>query len=104
MLPDDSPQSEPAPDITGATIIARSPSVLTSEVDGEIIMMSIGQGRYFGLNDIASDIWQRIDPPRAFDDLVDQLAAAYSADRATIAADVLALLGEMLARNVVVLD
>src|ERR1700687_2702883 len=87
--------------ITDATVIARSPSVLTAEVEGEIVMMSIERGRYFGLDDIGSDIWKRIDPPCSFAALIDRLAADYDADRATIAADVHALLGRMAAQDVV---
>jgi hypothetical protein len=51
--------SRPASSIVDATIVSRGPSVLTAEVDGEIVMMSIKQGRYFGLDDIGSDIWKR---------------------------------------------
>jgi Coenzyme PQQ synthesis protein D (PqqD) len=87
--------------IGDATMISRSPSVLTAEVDGEIVMMSIEQGRYFGLDDIGSDIWKRIEPPCSFAALVDGLAADYDADRATIAADVHSLLGRMVEQDVV---
>src|SRR5216684_1383531 len=87
--------------IADATVISRSPSVLTAEVDGEIVMMSIEQGRYFGLDDIGSDIWNRIEPPCSFTALIDRLVAEYDADRATIAADVQALLGRMAAQDVV---
>lgn len=87
--------------IGDATMISRSPSVVTAEVDGEIVMMSIEQGRYFGLDDIGSDIWKRIEPPCSFATLVDGLAAAYEADRATIATDVQNLLGRMVEQDVV---
>jgi hypothetical protein len=90
-----------APAIADATVISRSPSVLTADVDGEVVMMSIEQGRYFGLDDIGSDIWQRIEPPCSFAVLIDRLAADYDADRATIAADVQTLLGRMAAQDVV---
>jgi hypothetical protein len=92
---------EPHPTIVDATVISRSPSVLTAEVDGEVVMMSIEQGRYFGLDDIGSDIWRRIEPPCSFAVLVDRLASDYDADRATIAADVQALLDRMVAQDVV---
>ena len=87
--------------ITDATVISRSPSVLTAEVEGEIVMMSIEQGRYFGLDDIGSDIWKRIEAPCSFAALIDRLMVDYEADRATIAADVQALLGRMAAQDVV---
>ena len=82
-------------------MISRSPAVLTAEVDGEIVMMSIEQGRYFGLDDIGSDIWKRIEAPCSFAELIDRLMADYDSDRATIAADVRALLERMAAQDAV---
>ena len=96
-----SPSPAALPTIGAATLISRSPSVLTAEVDGEIVMMSIEQGRYFGLDDIGSDIWNRLEQPCSFATLVDRLVADYEADRATIAADVEALLGRMAEQDVV---
>jgi Coenzyme PQQ synthesis protein D (PqqD) len=87
--------------ITNVTRISRNPSILVAEVDVEIVMMSIQQGQYFGLDDIGSDVWKRIDPPCLFADLVDELSRDYDADRATIAADVGQLLCKMAAHNVV---
>jgi hypothetical protein len=88
-------------DIVDSTIISRSPSVLTAEVDGEVVMMSIEQGQYFGLDDIGSDIWKRIERPCSFAALIDGLAVDYDADRATILADVHSLLLRMAEQDVV---
>jgi hypothetical protein len=87
--------------IAGTTVLSRSPSVVTADVEGEIMMMSIVHGRYWNLDDVGTDIWKRIEPPCTFDALVDALAAEYDAERATIAADVQALLQRMLAEDVV---
>jgi hypothetical protein len=92
---------KPAAPVTDATLVSRSPSVLTAQVDDQILMMSIERGSYFGLDDIGSDIWHRIEPPCSFAELVDRLAADYDADRATIAADVKALLDRMVANDVI---
>ena len=93
--------TDPTSAITDATILSRSPSVLAAEVDGEVVMMSIERGHYFGLDDIGSDIWKRLEQPRSFSTLIDGLAADYDADRATIAADDRALLDRMMADDVV---
>jgi hypothetical protein len=95
---------DPAAPVAEATRIARSPSVLAAEVDGEIVMMSIEKGSYFGLDDIGSDIWRRIDPPCSFVELIDRLAGDYAAEREIIAADVRALLLRMAAQDVVKLS
>lgn len=94
-------EAGPAACITETTTIVRSPAVLAAEVDGEIVMMSIEQGRYFGLDDIGSDIWKRIEQPCSFAALIDSLTADYDADRGTIAADVTALLARMAEQDVV---
>jgi hypothetical protein len=89
------------PLVSETTSIARSPSVLAAEVDGEIVMMSIEKGCYFGLDDIASDIWKRIEPACTFAALIDGLVADYDSDRETIARDVRSLLETMAAQDVV---
>ena len=99
-MPDQS-SSQPAGAIADATIVSRSPSVLTAKMDGEIVMMSIEQGCYFGLDHIASDIWKRIEPPCSFAALIDGLAADYEADRTTIVTDVQSLLCHMVERDIV---
>jgi hypothetical protein len=93
--------AEEAGQITDVTVISRSPSVVSAEVDGEIVMMSIEQGRYFGLDDIGSDIWKRIERPCSFATLIDGLTVHYESDRATVAADVQSLLGRMAEHDVV---
>lgn len=87
--------------VADTTVISRSPSVMAAEVDGEIVMMSIEKGSYFGLDDIGSDIWKRIEQPCSFATLVDALAADYDADRNTIVSDVTVLLGQMAEQDVV---
>jgi hypothetical protein len=90
------------PEAIGATtVVARSPSVVTAEVGGELVVMSIERGHYFGLDAVGTDVWRRIEPPCSFADLIEALAADYGADRTTIAADVRSLLTRMLAQDVV---
>jgi hypothetical protein len=104
MSTEQSEQAGAATQITETTLIARSPSALTSEVEGKVMMMSITRNRYFGLNETGSDIWRRIERPCSFSELVDHLTADYAADRETIAADVRAVVSRMLALDMVTLS
>jgi hypothetical protein len=92
---------QPPAAIGDDTLVCRGTSVLTGGVSGETVMMNIKSGRYFGLDDIGSAIWQRLEAPRRFGDLVDQLAADYDADPATIMDDVRTLLAEMATYDLV---
>jgi hypothetical protein len=89
--------------IGDATLIHRTNTVLTAAVGQEIVMMDIESGRYLGLDDIGSAIWQRLETPCTFGALVDGLVVEYDADRTVIAEDVRKLLSEMAAHKVVAL-
>jgi hypothetical protein len=98
------PSGQPPAVIQDDTLISRSTSVLTAGVSRETVMMSVETGRYYGLDDIGSKIWQGLEAPRRFGQLVDQLVADYDADRATIADDVRKLIVEMAAHDLVKLS
>jgi len=95
------PSARPTPPIDDATIIRRGGSFLTAGVGDETVMMNASTGRYFGLDDIGSDIWRRLETPLSFGALIDALTAHYQADRAVIADDVRKLLAEMAADDLV---
>ena len=75
--------------------------MLTAEVDKQIVMMDIESGRYLGLDDIGSVMWQRLETPRTFGELIDGLVADYDADRSVIGDDVRKLLLDMAAHDMV---
>jgi hypothetical protein len=84
-----------------ASRVRRSEDQIAAPVDDEIIILSVERGSYFGLDDIGSDIWERLATPMRVDALCDALAAEYDADRATIERDVLALLDKLAAAGLV---
>jgi hypothetical protein len=87
--------------IPDATRLSRNPTLHVAKVRDEIVMMNSQGDHYFGLDDIGSDIWERIEPPCTIADLIDRLSADYDADRATIATDVMALLKRLVAEDIV---
>lgn len=85
--------------ITTTATVRRKPDVMTAEVDGEIVLMSLQSGYYFGLNAVSSDIWRRMEVPVRIDALCDALAEAYTGDRAQIETDVLTFLNALSERQ-----
>ena len=61
----------------------------------------VGPERLFVPDEIALEILRLIDGTRSVDAIVDDLAARFDAPREAIAADVLALLGDLHAKGVV---
>lgn len=93
----------PAPTIGENTLIARSSGLLAAAVREETVMMDIENGRYYGLDDIGSEIWRRLESPCTFGALVDGLVIDFDAERAVIAEDVRKLLAIMAEHEVVTL-
>lgn len=79
--------------------ICRSKELLSTQIDDEMVLMSIERGNYYGLDAIATDIWQRLEQPLAVVDLCAALAKEYDADTETINRDVLALLEQFVAEG-----
>jgi hypothetical protein len=83
--------------------ITRAPGLLSAEVDGEAVIMSLSEGCYFGLDDIASDVWRRLEHGCELSQLVDNLMEDYDAPREVIEKDIDSLLRRLTERDLVVL-
>jgi hypothetical protein len=78
--------------ITPQTIVQRRRDALAAEVGGELVLMSVEHGKYYGLDDVGSDVWRRIEQPIAVEQLCAELAREYRGDPSAIERDVVALL------------
>ena len=78
-----------------------SPEILHSKIDEEVILMSIEADSYFGLDPIASRIWELLEQPLDLDELVEKLMEEYEVDAETCRQDVQALLEDMQGRGLI---
>jgi len=76
-------------------------SLPATEVDGEVVLMDMGAGKYFSLDPVGTDVWRRMADPVRVDELCTALAADYAAPAETVRADVLALLERLIERDLV---
>lgn len=75
--------------------------VLSTEVDGEVLMMDVDSGNYYGLDAIGSEIWRRLATPTEVAALCGQLEEEFDAPAAVIRRDVLALLDRLLEKKLI---
>ncbi|MEN2978574.1 PqqD family protein [Tistrella bauzanensis] len=87
--------------ITLADTITRNDDLMIAEIDGEVVLMHIDLGNYYGLDEIGSDIWTRLDAPQGVAALRDALIADYEGDAAQIEADLIELLDRMAEHDLV---
>jgi hypothetical protein len=78
------------------------PDVLFREIDQECVLLDLGSGTYFGLNEVGTRIWNLLREGRSEDDIVQMIAEEYDSDAGTIRADVRRLLSELESRKLIV--
>lgn len=81
--------------------ICRRPTVLATEVEGEVVIMDIEKGLYFGLDAIGTYIWKRLETPMSVSELAPVLRKRYAADMETIERDVLVLMSKLVEQGLV---
>lgn len=72
--------------------VARVSDIVSAEMDGEVLMMRIKSGMYYGLNDVGSRIWELITEPQQVSRVIDCLMAEYDVERTQCQVDTLDLL------------
>jgi Coenzyme PQQ synthesis protein D (PqqD) len=84
-----------------SSTIRRNPEVLHSTVGNEVLLMSIAEGKYFGLDTVGSRIWELVEPPKTVAALCARLVEEYDVTPDICQADVLHLLTDLAHQGVV---
>lgn len=84
----------------GAQVVAARDQV-SCDLDGEAVILGLGNGVYYGLNPVGASIWKLLEQPRTVTELRDAIVAEYQVDAATAQADLLHLLGDLAANGLV---
>lgn len=90
--------------ITPETVISRSDSVITAEMGEETVMMGMEQGKYYGLDDIGSRIWELLEEPRTLSALCETLRDEFEVEETSCREDVLDFLQHMQEEDLIRLD
>ena len=71
---------------------AVSDEVVAREVNGEMVLLDLNSGQYFGLDPIGGRIWELLsEDPRTLAELCDTIETEFDAPRARIEADLMTL-------------
>jgi hypothetical protein len=89
--------------LNAATKLCRSGAWLSTEHDGTVIMMDSENGRFIGLNETASLIWQLLDQPRTLGELAETLSAEYIVDVGQAVTDMQPLVSDLLDKRALAL-
>jgi len=81
--------------------LVRKSGMMSTRVDGEIVILSMITNNYVGLDDIGARIWDLLETPCKFEDLCLTLCHEFSAPMEVVRPDTLEFLEELLKEDLV---
>lgn len=83
-------------------LLQRRSDLLFSQIDDETVMFSIETSEYYGLNSIASRIWELLETPQSLSRLVEMLTEEFEIDTATCGREVAVFLEQLLKKKLII--
>lgn len=87
--------------VTLETVVTANSGLMVSEVDGELVMMDIEKGTYYGLDPVAARIWQAVGQPTRVADVCAQMLEQFDVDQDRCEAEVLAFIADLQSSGLV---
>ncbi|MHA7820230.1 MAG: PqqD family protein [Erythrobacter sp.] len=80
-----------------------SGDVVAREVGGEMVLLDLASGQYFGLDAVGGRIWELLsERPHTLEQLCDAIEAEFEAPRERIEADLMALAAQLSEQELIV--
>jgi hypothetical protein len=68
---------------------------------GELVMLSVGAGRYYGLNSVGARIWELLETPMTVAQICDRLCEEYKVEAQECETEVLRFANELVYNGIV---
>jgi hypothetical protein len=81
-----------------------SPEVMGRSVGIETVLLDIPSGRYFGLNEVGTVVWQGLQEGWTTDQICKRLVSEFNVERSRLEGDVGQLLDALAAQGLVTLE
>ena len=90
--------------INPTTVLSRCEGIITSSLDGNAVMMSLENGKYYGTEPVASAIWTLLEQPITFADLVEKLLEEFNVSKEQCQADTQRFVQQLCDEGLITID
>lgn len=87
--------------ITRDSVVIVSDSLIVADIEDEAVLLDKEKGVYYGLNEIGTSIFDRLDEPRTAGEIIEKMKTEYDVDSQRLADDVVSFLNKMYDRGLV---
>jgi hypothetical protein len=86
------------------TLLHRKPDMLFNEIDGEVVMLSIENSEYYGMDKVGSRIWELLEQPISFKGLIARLMFEYEVTENQCIEETLTFLKKLENKRLIVIN
>ena len=86
------------------SVVQRNPKLIANQMDGEIVMMSIDNGEYYGLDETGSRIWELIELPARVGALIESLMAEFDVSKEDCESDTIEFLNDLFDKGLLLVS
>ena len=87
--------------LTQSTTVVTAEDALSTKIDGETVILHQDVGKYYGLNEVGTFIWELLQQPRSVGELCQEVVTAYGVERERCRNDIEELLVDLVEKNLV---
>ncbi len=89
--------------ITLSNIVEKAEGNIVSDMNGEKVMLSIANGKYYNLGKVGGDIWDRVNSLNTISEIIDELTAQFDVENSECEKHVLEFLEQLLKEELIVI-
>lgn len=88
--------------LSGSSMISVTKEAVHCDVEDEVVILSMKDGVYYGLNPVGAFIWNQIQEPKKVNEICDLIMGEFDVGREECEKDLMDLLSELLEKELIV--
>ena len=87
--------------LTPTTLVTRNPGLVAADMDGDVVMMSIARGAYYGIGGVGPRVWELLATPASVRDITVVICAEFAVDESTCETDIQRFVEQLMVHDLV---
>lgn len=83
-------------DLNPDTPLIRDPDLVAADMDGDLVMMSIDNGEYYGVGGVGPRVWELLESPRTIEQITAAIVDEFEVEAETCREDILGFIRQLL--------
>jgi hypothetical protein len=87
--------------LTSDSIVRTAGDAVSCELDGEMAILNVRSGDYYGLDEVGASVWRIISRPHTVAEIIKAITLEYEVDAAQCESDLIDLIGKLATHGLV---